>query len=90
MEQDGHVWHLFVIRTSNRVGLQNYLIDNSIQTLVHYPIPPHRQKAYAEFNGLSFPITEKLSEEILSIPINPIISKDELKIIVKTLNNFKN
>ena len=90
LEQDGHVWHLFVIRTSNRVGLQNYLIDNSIQTLVHYPIPPHRQKAYAEFNGLSFPITEKLSEEILSIPINPIISKDELKIIVKTLNNFKN
>ena len=79
------VWHLFVIRTKERDELQKYLAENGIQTLIHYPIPPHKQKAYKEWNNLSFPITEKLSREILSLPI---YQQKNIKKIINYLNNF--
>jgi dTDP-4-amino-4,6-dideoxygalactose transaminase len=87
IEKD-HVWHLFVIRTSEREKLQNYLTENGVQTLIHYPIPPHKQEAYKEMNHLSFPITEKIHEEVLSLPISPVMSDEEVKEVVDVMNNF--
>jgi len=88
LNKEGHVWHLFVIRTSKREELQKYMNDNGIQTLIHYPIPPHKQLAYKEFNTLRFPITEKIHRNVLSIPIGPILAKEEVINIVKILNEF--
>ena len=72
-----HVWHLFVIRTANRNELQEYLLKNGIQTLIHYPIPPHKQEAYQELNDLNLKITEKIHQEVLSLPISPILKENE-------------
>ncbi|WP_312760843.1 DegT/DnrJ/EryC1/StrS family aminotransferase [Epilithonimonas sp.] len=83
-----HVWHIFVIRTADRSALQEYLTNNGIQTLIHYPIPPHQQKAYKEWNDLSFPITEKIHEEVLSLPISSILEKQEIDTIISILNNY--
>ena len=89
LNEIGHVWHLFVIRTNNRVGLKNYLNENSIQTLIHYPTPPHKQLAYKEFNNLSFPITEEIHGEVLSLPISSLATKDDLNEVVTAINNFR-
>lgn len=83
-----HVWHLFVIRTTERERLQNYLTENGVQTLIHYPIPPHQQEAYKEWNDLSFPITEKIHEEVLSLPISPVMREEEVIKIITILNNY--
>ncbi len=88
LNEEGHVWHLFVIRTSNREKLQNYLTVNGIQTLIHYPIPPHKQNAYKEFNALSFPITEKIHNEVLSLPLSPVMTDEEMQSVVKIINQF--
>lgn len=87
-ESNSHVWHLFVIRCEERDRLQQYLADNDIQTIIHYPIPPHKQEAYAEYNHLSFPVTEKIHNEVLSLPISPVISDDEVKKVIEVINNF--
>ena len=84
-----HVWHLFVVRTLRRDSLQKFLQERSIQTLIHYPIPPHQQKAYAELNGLSFPVTEKIHKEVLSLPISPALSADEVKSVIDAVNSFR-
>ncbi|MDF1673844.1 MAG: DegT/DnrJ/EryC1/StrS family aminotransferase [Vicingaceae bacterium] len=83
-----HVWHLFVIRTSNRNKLQTYLNENNIQTLIHYPIPPHQQKAYKEYNTISLPITEQIHQEVLSLPISPVITEDEINAVIRIINNY--
>lgn len=85
---NNHVFHLFVVRTENRVQLQEYLKENGIETMIHYPIPPHQQKALAEWNSLSFPITEKIHQEVLSIPISPLMSEDEVDTIIHVLNQY--
>jgi len=85
---EGHVWHLFVIRCERREVLQKYLKINSIQTLIHYPVPAHKQKAYRKYNDLSFPITEKIHNEVLSLPISGVISDHDIQTIVKVLNDF--
>ncbi len=82
------VWHLFVIRTKKRDKLQKYLLDNGIQTLIHYPIPPHKQEAYKEWNNLSFPITEKIHNEVLSLPISEVINIDEVKKVGEKINEY--
>ena len=84
-----HVWHLFVIRATKRDKLQLHLTENKIQTLIHYPIPPHKQLAYKEWNDLIYPITEKIHNEVLSLPISPIMKDDEMENIVSIINNFK-
>ena len=86
--KDSHVWHLFVIRTKKREELQKYLLDNGIQTLIHYPLSPHKQEAYQEWETFSFPITEKIHNEVLSLPISPVLSISDIDIIVDTLNSF--
>ena len=81
-------WHLFVIRTSDREKLRLYLESFGIKTLIHYPIPPHKQKAFEDWNNLSFPISEKIHNEVLSIPLYPLLSFKERKFIVNVLNNY--
>ena len=81
-------WHLFVIRTDNRDKLRSYLAENGIGTDIHYPIPPHKQKALSEFNHLSFPITEKIHQEVLSIPLNPTLQELEVEYIIEKINYF--
>ncbi|MBL0012885.1 MAG: DegT/DnrJ/EryC1/StrS family aminotransferase [Flavobacterium sp.] len=83
-----HVWHLFVIRTSRRDELQNYLTENGIQTLIHYPIPPNKQLAYAEMNHLDFPITNAIHNEVLSLPISPVTTTEEVQKVIEVLNKF--
>jgi dTDP-4-amino-4,6-dideoxygalactose transaminase len=85
---DNHVFHLFVIRTKNRTELQTYLTENGIQTQIHYPIPPHKQKALKQFNHLSFPISEQIHDEVVSLPISPVMTNDEVDFVIKTLNQF--
>ena len=88
LEEEGHVWHLFVIRNSNREKLQSYLLANGVQTLIHYPIPPHKQLAYKKYNNLSFPITEKIHRQVLSLPLSGVIESYEVKQIIKILNDY--
>jgi dTDP-4-amino-4,6-dideoxygalactose transaminase len=83
-----HVWHLFVIETERRDRLQKYLSENGIQTLIHYPIPPYRQKAYQKYNHLAFPITEKIHEQVLSLPISPVMKNADVEEVIKVLNNY--
>jgi len=84
-----HVWHLFVIRTKNREGLQEYLSQHDIQTLIHYPIAPHKQKAYKEFNNVHYAITEQIHREVLSLPISGIQTQEDTINIVKVLNGYQ-
>ena len=84
-----HVWHLFVVRTEYRQDFQKYLTDNDVQTLIHYPIPPHKQQAYQEWNELSYPIAEKIHREVISLPMSPTLSIEEARQVVTVCNNFK-
>jgi dTDP-4-amino-4,6-dideoxygalactose transaminase len=83
-----HVWHLFVVRLKNRNDLEQYLLENGIQTLVHYPIPPHRQEAYSEMSQLSLPLTDQIHNEVLSLPLSPVISDDEIDLVCYSINQF--
>lgn len=87
-DDDQHVFHLFTIRCAERDRLQQYLTDNGIQTNIHYPIPPHKQECYKEWNEMSLPITEKIHTEELSLPISPVMSKYEINRIIEVINNF--
>jgi dTDP-4-amino-4,6-dideoxygalactose transaminase len=84
-----HVWHLFVIRVKERDALQKYLEETGIQTLIHYPVPPHKQKAYPSFNSLILPVTEQIHREVLSLPISPVMSDSEVRQIVDAINSWK-
>lgn len=84
-----HVWHLFVIRTAHRTALQQHLASQGIQTLIHYPIPPHQQQAYQEWNARSYPLTERLHQEVLSLPMGPTLTEDEAMQVVAAVNSFQ-
>ncbi|MNR28101.1 dTDP-3-amino-3,6-dideoxy-alpha-D-galactopyranose transaminase [compost metagenome] len=88
IEAENHVWHVFVIRVEDRTGFQKYLLDNGIQTLIHYPVAPHQQKAYPELNHLSLPITEKIHKEVISLPISAVLTDNEVTEIVKAINRY--
>lgn len=87
-DQLSHVWHLFVIRNANRDSLQQYFSENNIQTMIHYPIPPHQQQAYKIWNGLNFPISEQIHNEVLSLPISPVMKDDDVKKVVDIINSY--
>lgn len=87
-ELPSHVWHLFVIRTKFRDDLKRYLNQENIQTLIHYPIPPHKQIAYKELNSESLPITEHIHEQVLSLPISPVMSNSDAEFVVNKINKF--
>lgn len=84
------VWHLFVIRFNKRNSLQNYLKDSDIATMIHYPIPPHLQKAYSEFslNEGMFPVAELIHKEVLSLPIGPHLPIDQVNYVISKCNAF--
>lgn len=87
-ESDAHVWHLFVVKSAYRNELKEWLASHNVQTLIHYPIPPHKQKAYKNLNHLSLPITEKIHEEVLSLPISPVLTAEEAMYVVSVINSF--
>ncbi len=84
-----HVFHLFVIRTNNRDEFQRFLSENGIETLIHYPVPPHQQKAFLNWNHLSFPITEKIHNEVLSLPISPVFTDEEVSFVIEVINKWR-
>ena len=84
-----HVWHLFVIRSNQREALQQYLLDHGVQTLIHYPIPPHKQQAYKEWNNLSYSISEQIHDEVLSLPMGPTLSAVDAERIIALCNQFQ-
>lgn len=86
--RDSHAWHLFVIRCEQREELQKYLLDKGVQTLIHYPIPPHKQVACPELSCLSLPITEKIHDEVLSLPITPVMGTTDVDLVIKAINAF--
>lgn len=85
---ESHVWHLFVIKTQHRQAFSTYLFENSIQTLIHYPLPPHKQEAYTCYNDLSLPVTELLHNQVLSLPMGPTMLDTEVDKIVGIINRF--
>lgn len=88
-DEKAHVWHVFAVRTAERDRFQKYLGDNGVQTIIHYPTPPHKQPAYAEWNHLSFPVTEQIHREIISLPISPVMTDEEVKQLVEIVNGYK-
>ncbi|MDH0304895.1 MULTISPECIES: DegT/DnrJ/EryC1/StrS family aminotransferase [unclassified Pseudomonas] len=83
-----HVWHLFVVRCEQREALKKHLLEHGVQTLIHYPIPPHKQSAYKEWNELSFPVSERLHEEVLSLPMGPTLSNEDADKVIAACNSF--
>ena len=88
-DETSHVWHVFVIRCNERDALAAHLESRGIQTNIHYPTPPHRQGAYTEFAALSLPVTEKIHREVLSLPISPVLSDEEIKTVVEAVNEWR-
>ncbi len=88
-EKDGHVWHLFVVRCKERDSLMDHLKNNNIHCMIHYPIAPYHQKAYSEYNDLSFPITDKIHGEVLSLPISPVMDDSECFKVIEAVNSWK-
>lgn len=86
--KEDHVFHLFVIRCKQRDALQQYLEKHGVQTIIHYPIPPHKQQAYTVFKTLNLPITETIHNEVLSLPISPVMSNDEVNEVISVINKF--
>ena len=86
----GNVWHVFPVRVERRDAFQAYLTENGIQTVIHYPIPPHRQPAYTEWHGLKLPITEKIHETIVSLPISPVMTDGEVSEVIAAVNGWRN
>jgi len=83
-----HVWHVFVIRCEQREALQKHLADQSIQCLIHYPIPPHQQQAYKEWNTESYPVSEMIHQQVISLPIGPTITDEQVAAVIATCNSF--
>ena len=83
------VWHLFVVLTPERDGLQKHLSDCGIQTLIHYPVPPHRQSAYQELSRLDLSVSERIHREVLSLPMSPVMSDGDADNVVKAVKSFR-
>lgn len=84
-----HVWHLFVIRCNQRDRLQHLLMDEGIQTMIHYPIAPHKQKAYREYKSIHLPTTESIHRQVLSLPISPVMTNEQVETVVQVINKVE-
>ncbi|MBO5814119.1 MAG: DegT/DnrJ/EryC1/StrS family aminotransferase [Alistipes sp.] len=84
-----HAFHLFPVRCAERDRLQQYLSEQGIQTIIHYPIPPHKQECYRQMNHLSLPVTEQIHNEELSLPISPVMSEEEISAVINAVNKFE-
>ncbi|MBR7889320.1 DegT/DnrJ/EryC1/StrS family aminotransferase [Marinomonas sp. A79] len=85
---ESHVWHLFVIRTEKREALQMHLLEADIQTLIHYPIPPHKQEAYGLWNNITYNITEEIHQKVISLPIGPTLNESMFRKVINIINRF--
>ncbi|MEZ4875072.1 MAG: DegT/DnrJ/EryC1/StrS family aminotransferase [Flavobacteriaceae bacterium] len=85
---ESHVFHLYVVRVENRDEFTAYLTQNNIGFLIHYPIPPHRQQALKEFSHLTFPVTEKIHKEVVSLPISPVMTEAQVNTVISVLNSY--
>ena len=88
LQDVNNVYHLFPVFCERRDELQTYLAEHGVQTLIHYPIPPHKQECYKEWNSISLPITERIAKEELSLPISSVLTNEETEIVVKHINAF--
>ena len=88
VEECSHAWHLFVIRHPQRDVLAEHLREAGIQTMIHYPVPPHQQVAYPEFSGASLPLTEAIHREVLSLPISPVMLESDVEQVITQLRRF--
>jgi dTDP-4-amino-4,6-dideoxygalactose transaminase len=86
--ESSHVWHVFVVRTENREVFQKYLADKGIGTVIHYPTPPHKQEAYKEWNHLSYPISEHIHKEVISLPISPVQTIEQTQYVIDIVNRY--
>jgi dTDP-4-amino-4,6-dideoxygalactose transaminase len=89
LEQAEPVWHLYVVRSQRRDALRRHLERCGISTLIHYPVPPHRQTCYAEFSRRSLPIAEALANEVMSLPLSPCMTEQEIALVVSALRSFR-
>lgn len=87
-DEFAHVWHLFVVRCEKREALQVYLTELGIQTLIHYPVAPHKQQAYSQWNSLSLPFTEEIHQQVLSLPLDPTMSDESVAKVIAAVNGF--
>ncbi|WP_434938675.1 DegT/DnrJ/EryC1/StrS family aminotransferase [Shewanella sp. HL-SH8] len=88
LDYEGHVWHLFVIQCENRDALQSFLASRDVHTLIHYPVPPHKQSAYKEWNDLSYPITELIHNHVLSLPISPTMKTEDVLLVSQIIEMY--
>lgn len=86
---NANVFHIFPVLTERRDELQAYLKENGVETLIHYPIPPHKQECYREWNSLTFPITERIHARELSLPISPVMTEEEAHEVARLINAFR-
>ena len=82
------VWHIFAVRADDRQQFQDHLVQRGVETLIHYPIPPHKQPAYAHWNKLSLPITERIHREVVSLPISPAMTPEEVTTVIASVNTY--
>ncbi|MFD0950338.1 DegT/DnrJ/EryC1/StrS family aminotransferase [Paraperlucidibaca wandonensis] len=88
-DTESHVWHLYVIRCEHRAELQKHMLNNGVQTLIHYPIPPHKQQAYKSLSSLALPASELMHEQVLSLPIGPTITAEQVERVIAACNSFQ-
>lgn len=88
-EPESHVWHVFVVQVNDREHFMQYMTDHEIQTIIHYPIPPHKQEAYIEWKEHSYPISEEIHERIVSLPISPVMPEEHVKKVVEVINGYQ-
>lgn len=88
-DTESHVWHLYVIRCEHRAELQKHMLDNGVQTLIHYPIPPHKQQAYKSLSSLALPTSELMHEQVLSLPMGPTITAEQVERVIAACNSFQ-
>lgn len=88
-DENAHVWHIFAVRTQERDKFQQYLTERGVQTLIHYPTPPHKQGAYQEWSSRSYPLSEEIHRTELSLPISPVMTDEEVKRVEEIINEQK-
>ncbi len=88
-DEETHVWHVFTVRTEQRDYFQKYLTEHGIQTLIHYPTPPHKQPAFSEWAERSYPITEEIHRTIISLPISPVMTQHEVEQVADVINSYQ-
>lgn len=86
---EGHVFHLFVIRAERRDDLQRFLHEQGVSTMIHYPIPPHQQQAYKQWHAASYPLTEQIHRQVLSLPISPVMTDEHVQEVVAAVGRYK-